>query len=214
MIPNRPFRRTAESARERLLEAAVALVRTQGFTGTSVDDLCARAGVTKGAFFHHFPSKQQLGVELAQYWSTSTAGFFAEAPFHHHKRAIDRVLGYIDLRTVLIDGAAETFCCVAGTMVQDTFRSSIPIREACRESIMGNAAALEDDLALALADAGLQRSQAPSLARHVQTVIQGAFVLAKTQEGDRAAEIARESLGHLRAYFAMLLKPEAAKDPA
>lgn len=213
MIPNRPFRKTAESARERLLEAAVALVRTQGFTGTSVDDLCAKAGVTKGAFFHHFPSKQQLGVELAHYWSTSTAGFFAEAPFRHHKRAIDRVLGYIDLRTVLIDGAVETFCCVAGTMVQDTFRS-LPIREACRESIMGNAAALEDDLAQALADAGLPRSQAPSLARHVQTVIQGAFVLAKTQEGDRAAEIARESLGHLRAYFAMLLKPEAAKDPA
>jgi TetR/AcrR family transcriptional repressor of nem operon len=45
---------------------------------------------------------------------------------------------------------------------------------------------------------------AASLARHAQTVIQGAFVLAKTQDDEHAAALAREELLHLRRYFELL----------
>lgn len=208
VIPNRPFRPQASSARDRLLEAGVKLVRAQGFAATSLDQLCGEAGVTKGAFFHHFPSKEALGVALAEYWSASTGQFFAGAPFHHLADPADRVLGYIDLRIALICGLAEGFCCVAGTMVQEAFRTSEPIRAACQASILGNAAALEQDLAAALAQSGASGVTAQSLARHVQAVIQGAFILAKAEGGDDAAEIAREQLQHLRRYFEMLLKPQ------
>ena len=210
MIPNRPFRERPASARGRILEAGVQLVRKQGFAATSVDQLCGAAGVTKGAFFHHFASKEALGVALADYWSTSTGGFFAEAPYHHHARAIDRVLGYIDLRQALISGAPEEFSCVAGTMVQESFLTSDAIRQACEASIFGNAKALEADIAEALADRGMPQEQAPSLARHIQTVIQGAFVLAKTQDPEHAADLAREAIGHLRRYFELLLGKEPA----
>lgn len=209
MLPNRPFRKTPDSARDRLLEAGVRRVREQGFAGTSVDQLCRDAGVTKGAFFHHFPSKEALGVALADYWSSSTGGFFAEAPFHHHPRAIDRVLGYIDLRITLIAGPPEAFSCVAGTMVQESFRTSAPIRAACDASIMGNARALEADLAQAMVEAGVTGTTAASLARHIQTVIQGAFILAKAQpDAEAAATIAREQLLHLRRYFELLFAQE------
>lgn len=204
MIPNRPFRPAPQSARDKLLEAGVRLVREQGYAATSVDDLCRAAGVTKGAFFHHFASKEALGVALAAYWSSSTGGFFAEAPYHHHSRPIDRVLGYIDLRLALIAGPPESFSCVAGTMLQETFRTSAAIRAACEASIMGNAAALEDDIAAAMAEAGVTGTTAASLSRHVQTVIQGAFILAKSQAPDAAADLAREAIGHLRRYFELL----------
>ncbi|MFM5884671.1 MAG: TetR/AcrR family transcriptional regulator [Novosphingobium sp.] len=183
---------------------AVKLVRTHGFAATSVDQLCKAAGVTKGAFFHHFASKEALGVALADYWSTSTGGFFAEAPYHHHERAIDRVLGYIDLRRELLSGPPEAFSCVAGTMLQESFHDSDAIRRACEASIMTNARALEADIAQALTDAGLPEQQAPGLARHVQTVLQGAFILAKTQDPAAAAPMAREAVGHLRRYFELL----------
>ena len=194
----------AVSARDKLLEAAVKLIRAQGYSATSVDELCAEAGVTKGAFFHHFPSKEALGEAAAHYWSASTGAFFAEAPFQHHARAIDRVLGYIDLRLTLLSGPPEAFSCVAGTMVQERFGESAPIREACRDSIMGNARMIEPHIAAALAEAGVQGQSAASLARHIQAVIQGAFILAKTQSGEKAVDMAREQLLHLRRYFELI----------
>ena len=61
---NSPARVPRGEARARLIEAARSLVRRKGFAATSVDDLCVAAGVTKGAFFHHFASKEALGVAL------------------------------------------------------------------------------------------------------------------------------------------------------
>jgi TetR/AcrR family transcriptional repressor of nem operon len=208
MIPNQAFRPTPVSAREKLLEAGVKLVRAQGFAGTSVDQLCVEAGVTKGAFFYHFATKEALGTALADYWSNSTNAFFAAAPFHHFVDPVERVLGYIDLRIALIGGPAESFSCVAGTMVQEAFRSSDPIRVACHSSILGNAAALDADLAAAIARSGASGVTAGSLARHIQAVIQGAFVLAKAEGEAGAAEVAREHLLHLRRYFEMLFVRE------
>ncbi len=208
MIPNQAFRPAPVTTRDKLLEAGVKLVREQGFTGTSVDQLCQAARVTKGAFFHHFASKEALGVALAHYWSSSTGAFFAGAPFHHAADPVDRVLGYIDLRIALLAGPVESFSCVAGTMVQEVFLTSDAIREACEASIMGNAQALEADIAAAIAQSGASGVTAPGLARHIQAVIQGAFVLAKARGGASAAELAREELQHLRRYFTMLFHQE------
>jgi TetR/AcrR family transcriptional repressor of nem operon len=208
MIPNQPFRPSPMTARDKLLEAGVKLVREQGFSATSVDQLCQAAGVTKGAFFHHFASKEALGVALAEYWSSSTGQFFAAAPFHHLADPLARVLGYIDLRIALLAGPAESFSCVAGTMVQEAFLTSEAIRAACHDSISDNAKALEGDLAAALAQSGATGVTAVGLARHVQAVIQGAFVLAKAEGSEGAADLAREDLQHLRRYFEMLLKPK------
>jgi TetR/AcrR family transcriptional repressor of nem operon len=210
MIPTRPFRPKPANARDKLLEAAVRLVRMQGFSGTSVEQLCAEAGVTKGAFFHHFASKEQLGIAAAQYWSRSTGEFFASAPFHHEADPAARVLGYIDLRIALISGPAESFSCVAGTMLQESFATNPAIRDACAASIGANARALEDDIAAAFAACGRSEPDAASLAHHVQTVIQGAFVTAKALPPEAAASAARESLGHLRRYLEMLLVQETA----
>jgi TetR/AcrR family transcriptional regulator, transcriptional repressor for nem operon len=192
------------NARQRLLEASVKLVRAQGFAGTSVEQLCKEAGVTKGAFFHHFPSKEALGVAAAEYWSLTTSQMFAVAPYHNHPDPVDRVLGCIDFRIELVGGPVDQFSCVAGTLVQEAFLASPAIRDAARDSIMANARALEADIAEALESRGITDVSAASLARHFQTVVQGSIIIAKTQEEKAAAELAREGLGHLRRYFELL----------
>lgn len=208
MASSPSFRPAPQTARDKLLEAAVKLVRTKGFAATSVDELCGEAGVTKGAFFHHFASKEALGVAAAEYWSSSTSTLFAEAPYHGFADPVDRVLGYIDFRIELIGGSVEAFSCVVGTMVQEAFRSSTAIRVACANSILANARALEEDIALAMAQRGVTGTTAESLARHIQAVIQGSFVLAKTQDGAACADLAREGLLHLRRYFALLFNAD------
>lgn len=53
--------RSGVATRERILDAAEALVFDHGFSATSIDKVLDKAGVTKGAFFYHFKSKADLG---------------------------------------------------------------------------------------------------------------------------------------------------------
>ena len=96
-------REAKPSARDKLLAAALGEIRAKGYAATTVDDLCAAAGVTKGAFFHHFKSKEELAVAAADYWSQMTGALFAAAPYHAHADPLDRVLGYIDFRKALLE---------------------------------------------------------------------------------------------------------------
>jgi AcrR family transcriptional regulator len=48
----------AQATRERLLEAAFRVIARQGYEGATVDAIAERAGVSKGAFYGHFPSKE------------------------------------------------------------------------------------------------------------------------------------------------------------
>lgn len=189
-------------ARTRLLEAARDVIRRQGFAASSVDDLCRAAGVTKGAFFHQFGSKQALGVAAAEYWSETTAAFFAGAPYHAPADPLARLLAYLDFRKAIIAGEIAAFTCLVGTMAQEAYDSAPPIRDACARSIFRHAATLEADIAAAMDAYGVEGGwTAASLARHIQAVIQGGFILAKAANDP---EMARECIDHLRRYVESL----------
>lgn len=194
------------NARLALLNAAIGLVRKQGWSATSVEQLCAAAHVTKGAFFHHFASKEELGVAAAQHWSEVTAPLFANADYHQHADPLDRIFGYIDFRAEIANGPLEAFTCFAGTTVQEVFATSNPMRVACGASIEAHAEKLAEDFRLAIA---LHPPRMPvtaeSLAIYTQTVLQGGFVLSKAR-GDRAPLL--EALAHLKNYLTLLFNKE------
>jgi TetR/AcrR family transcriptional regulator, transcriptional repressor for nem operon len=191
------------SARTKLLQAALGVLRTKGYSATTVDDLCVAAGVTKGAFFHHFASKEALAVAAAEFWSESTAALFAGALYHGLRDPLDRVLGYIDFRELLLSGPLEAITCLVGTLVQEVFATNPAIRAACAASITGHVRTLEADIAAAMAQYGVVGTSARSLALHTQAVLQGAFILAKAEGGP---EVAVDSVGHLKRYFALLFQ--------
>ena len=189
-------------ARTRLLEAARDVIRAQGFAATSVDDLCKEAGVTKGAFFHHFENKEALGVAAAAYWAETTSAFFENAPYHQHDDPLDRLLGYVEFRKSIIEGDLAAFTCLVGTMTQEIYGSHPAIREACAASIFGHARTLEPDITEAMRARRIEGDWTPaSLARHIQAVLQGAFILAKAS-GDHA--VALECIDHLERYLILL----------
>jgi AcrR family transcriptional regulator len=58
----------SEETRTKILDSAIKLFSTRGYTAASVDDICAEAGISKGAFYHHFESKQALFLALLDGW--------------------------------------------------------------------------------------------------------------------------------------------------
>ncbi len=189
-------------ARAKLLDAALREIRVRGYAATTVDDLCRAAGVTKGAFFHHFKSKQDLAVAAAEHWSETTGALFAAAPYHALPDPRDRVLAYIDFRAALLEGDVAAFSCLVGTMAQETYRTHPAIAASCEASIWGHARTLEADIAAAMERTGAGDGwTARSLALHTQAVLQGAFILAKCQGGP---EVARDVVAHLKRYVRLL----------
>ncbi len=193
----------------RLLDAALRVIRAQGYSATSVDDLCAAAGVTKGAFFHHFKSKEALGIAAADYFSAFADSVFAAAPYRQLKDPVDRLLGYVDFRRAILQGQLPDFTCLVGTMVQETYDTHPAIRDACNKSISDHAAMVEADIAQAMKARGIKAEwSAESLALYTQAVIQGAFILAKAKGGP---QVAAECLDHLRRYLECIFHHPARK---
>jgi AcrR family transcriptional regulator len=58
----------SEETRSRILGSAIKLFSARGFNAASVDDICKDAGISKGAFYHHFESKQALFLALLDVW--------------------------------------------------------------------------------------------------------------------------------------------------
>jgi TetR/AcrR family transcriptional repressor of nem operon len=195
--------------RPKLLDAALSLVREKGYASSSVEELCSRAGVTKGAFFHYFKSKDALAVAAANHWAETTGQLFAGASYHQHPDPLERILGYLDFRKAILKGELAEYTCFVGTMLQEMYGTNADIRAACEASISGHAATLEPDISEAMKIHRIRASwTAQSLALHTQAVLQGAFILAKAQGG---AAIAAASIDHLHRYIELLFQPTVRK---
>ena len=200
----------ADNTRTRLLAATIDLVRANGYSATRVEDVCAAAGVTKGSFFHHFASKQDLAIAAARQWDDRASHLFALAAYQREPECLDRLLGYLAFRKELLAGDIWEWSCYAGTTIQEVHETHPAIRDACAASIDHHLLFLR-----AMIDDVLREHRAPgieaeSLSVHIQAVIQGAFVMAKARQ-DRQAAV--DSLDHLYRYVDLLFSQSSSSSP-
>ena len=85
-------------SKTKLLDATLKVVRAKGYSATRIEDVCAEAGLTKGSFFHHFKSKEDLALSAIAHWDATTLAFFATAPYHDPADPLSRVIAYIEFR--------------------------------------------------------------------------------------------------------------------
>jgi TetR/AcrR family transcriptional regulator, transcriptional repressor for nem operon len=196
----------------KLLEAALHVIRAKGYSATRIEDVCDAAALTKGSFFHHFKSKEELALAAAAHFAARADETFMKAPYQRAADPLDRLLGYVDFRIAILKGTLPEYTCLLGTMVQETYDTHPGIRAACEMHLGSHAAMLAKDIAEARRRyAPRARFSADSLALYMQSVIQGSFVLAKARQGP---EVAVDCLQHLRRYLETLFVRPRSKHKA
>ena len=196
---------TPHQSKARLLDATLTVVRRKGYAATRVEDVCAEAGVTKGSFFHHFDSKEELALAAAERWRDFANALFAEADYNRLDDPLDRLLGYIDHRRSMFEGDVGKYTCFAGTVIQEAYATHPKLRDACARALDDNADFLAPAISAAMRKYKIKGVwTAKGLALHTQAALQGAFILAKAGQ----VKLAIESIGHLRRYIELLFRSD------
>ena len=188
--PNAPLR-------DGILEAGTRLFRRQGFVATTVDEICAEAGATKGAFFHHFASKEALAEACLARWNEQTAAMITGKPMTNLDDPAQRAVAFMDFIIEMFSEPGTLKSCLAGTTVQEVSETHPRLRRAanrCFESIQRGFQSLLDD---ACSSRRIKRDT-DSLATLWVATIQGALVVCKAS---RDESVLPASLRHVRAYI-------------
>jgi TetR/AcrR family transcriptional repressor of nem operon len=191
-----------ESAKTKLLDSGRELMLRRGYTATSVDEVCAQAGVTKGSFFHHFSNKEEFGKALlGHHWSTMQEQLGA-APFMSLDDPLARVHGYLDVFVALAHDPQVEQSCLFGNLAQEVAPTNEPLRAECA----GGFGRWTEQLAAEL-EAAKQR-HAPgarfdpaALAEYFIAVYEGSLVLAKANGDER---VLADNVEHFRRYLDVL----------
>jgi TetR/AcrR family transcriptional repressor of nem operon len=198
--------RNPEKTRERILDAAEALILDHGFAATSVDSVVARAGITKGAFFHHFGSKADLAHALIERFARADREFFAAQLERARRLASDplqQVLLLIGLYEEAFEAMEEpTPGCLFASYIYENKLFDEATLAVLRESTLHwryQMRALLEEVA---------RKHPPrlevdmdSLADLFYSITEGAYVMMKTL-GDRS--LLPRQARHLRHYLELL----------
>jgi len=185
--------------REKLVEAAVRLMLKRGFVATGVDDVCAEAGVTKGAFFHYFKSKEDIGVAALQRWADFGMALYAEAErLDISSDPLVRVHKMLDIMTGFAQQPEECVCCLVGMFAQEMSFTNEHLRE-------GSAKALADwtsyvakllkeakDIHKPVTDFDVE-----GVAWFLNSIWQGSMLIGKTQPD---STVVIQNLRHARDY--------------
>lgn len=193
---------TGGETKQRLLDAGASLMRERGFNGTSLDDICAAAGVTKGGFFHYFKGKADIAKAALTQFAQERATMSGTAPFNQLPDPFDRVVGRIEFAKHAATGGGVTKGCLIGTLAQELAFTNPELRAACDDAFKEIKETFTKDLAEAKALYAPKSNFDPKdfVGLYV-SIVQGGMLMAKTSQDN---DIIVTNLQQLRNYAELL----------
>lgn len=198
--------RDGAATRAALLAAARALTLERGFAGTSVDEILAAAGFSKGAFFHHFASKADLGRALVEDQIRTDAEDLERNMRRAELRAgdsVERLLMFVEL---LIE-EAERPAAEVGSLIGSVLAQRGTLDDATRSAITAWMDERRGRVATLIARAAMaRRPRIPidpvALAEALTSTHEGAVVLARALDDPATVgRQLRQYREHLRLLF-------------
>lgn len=205
--------RDGAATRLSILNTAQALVMNQGFAATTVEAVIGRAGVTKGAFFHHFKSKQDLAQALVERYAAADAAHLdhllarAEAL---SRDPLQQVLLFVGLMAESLDAAAGADASAASGCLFASFLYEAQLFDgATHAAIADSFAYCRSRLAPkleAILKARVPRVPvtADGLVDAALAALEGGYVLSRIRREPRSVAA---QLGHFRNYLELLFAP-------
>lgn len=171
-----------ETSRDKLIDAAALLFLRQSYQGTGVEDILRATGLSKGSFYHFFPSKESLGEAVARRQQDRVLARWTASLQKENARAPERLALLLDGIAARMEKTDFAGGCPLGTMAQEMAPLSDPIRAILADGMTH----LEKLLERWLRD-GQEQGDIPAglpadtLARGLWAAIQGALIMSKTR---------------------------------
>ncbi len=198
-----PSLHTEPSTKARLLDAAQVLMLAKGFTATTVDEICEKADLTKGSFFHYFESKEELGRKLLERFCAANAQK-TQGCCGAERDPLKRVYNYIDGLIELSHDPVMARGCLLGTFAQELSDTHPKIRQVCDNAFGAWAKQFGDELAQAKAAYAPRATFDPrSVAEHLIAVLEGSLIVGKARQDRKTLG---RSLGHFKTYLKSLFE--------
>lgn len=198
--------RDAVTTKRRILEVAQDLVLDRGFSATTVDAVIDAAGISKGAFFHHFASKNALGQSMLERYASADAEILETFMARAERASEDPAEQLVAFARAFEEASDEMFSqpgCLFVSFVYERMPDSREAHEVIRGNIELWRKRLGDKMRQAFAVRSIAGIDPDSLADLMFTVFEGAFILARAT-GDPAD--VRRQLGHYRRYLELVLQ--------
>lgn len=190
----------APSHRLALIAAMRCLVLSKGFPATTVDEVCDRAGVTKGSFYHHFQSKEDLCVAALNAYHSDVVAAFSGGGWAGIEDPWLRLREFLRQCADVLTGPVMVDGCMLGTLSLDLAESSPAIRELL-SGMFDELRDLAGGLITQAADHRGVEIDADRLGDHFLALIEGSIILAKARD-DQA--VRRHSMELFSEHLALL----------
>ena len=116
------------TTQESILTAARDLFLSKGYPTTTVDEIVENAGVSKGSFYHAFPSKEEMGISLLEWYQLGGADKLMSGPFAQIKDPKKRMFAFLDhIENIAKDVWGNG--CLLGTLGLELAETSPKIRK-------------------------------------------------------------------------------------
>jgi len=167
------------NTQEKLLDAALALLLARGYPATTVDEICAAAGVSKGSFYHFFRTKEELGLAVLDEYYRKGVQNLMNGPFQAIEDPKQRLLGFLEH----IESVSQQLWsggCLLGSFALDLAETHPVVRERVSELLSKVARAIAplfEPLAAQVEDISSEE-----LGEHFLAIIEGSIVLSKAHD--------------------------------
>jgi len=198
--------RDGAQTRERILDGAERLVLEHGLAATSVDAILTESGTSKGAFFHHFPTKNHLARALVERYAAGDVALLEEFMARAEATSDDPALQVVEFIRLFEDAADEMVSQQPSCLYVSYVYEKQLFEDGTNDVIVGAVLAWRERLAAKLREAAeAHPPRAPldpdALADHVFATFEGAFMLTRAL-GD--PELMRRQLALVREHVALL----------